>query len=42
LDENLVRSLSSGGEIDLDLRVIIERWNDLPVDLRQAIVRLVQ
>ena len=38
---NLVSGLFSKSEIDADLRTVIERWDGLSVDLRQAIVKMV-
>ena len=39
---NLVSGLFFESEIDADLRAVIERWDGLSVDLRQAIVKMVQ
>jgi hypothetical protein len=40
--ENLVSGLFSDSEIDADLKLIIERWPEISVDLQQAIVRMVE
>jgi len=39
---NLAEILFSESEIDADLRTVIERWEGLSVELRKAIVRMVQ
>jgi hypothetical protein len=39
---NLASGLFSKSEIDPDLRTVIERWDELSVELRRAIVKMVQ
>jgi len=39
---NLAEILFSKSEIDPGLRTVIERWDELSVELRQAIVRMIQ
>jgi len=40
--QKLAPSLFSNLEIDPDLRLIIDRWQTLSVELRQAIVKMVR
>ena len=40
-EQNLVSGLFSALENDADLRAVVERWERLSVDLRQAIVKMV-
>ena len=40
--QNLAPSLFLDSELDADLRVIVERWPELSVELRQAIVKMVE
>ena len=39
---NLAEILFFESEIDADLRTVIEQWDGLSVDLRRAIVKMVQ
>ena len=39
---NLVSGLFFESHFDADLKTVIERWNDLSVDLRGAIVKMVR
>ncbi len=41
-DKNLALSLFLDSEIDPNLRLIVERWPELSVEFRQAIVKMVQ
>jgi hypothetical protein len=41
-NQELVSGLFSKSELDADLRTVIERWDGLSVDLREAIVKMVQ
>ena len=41
-NQELVSGLFSKSEIDADLKLIIERWDGLSVELRQAIVKMVR
>jgi hypothetical protein len=40
--ENLAQILFSGKDVDADLKLIIEQWDGLSVELRKAIVRMVE
>ena len=42
ISENLVSGLFFDSEIDPDLKVIIERWPELSVELRQAIIKMIR
>ncbi len=39
---NLVSGLFFESEIDADLRTVIERWDELSVELREAIVKMMR
>jgi hypothetical protein len=41
-NRNFVSGLFFESEIDADLRLIIERWEGLPIELRKAIVKMVK
>ncbi len=41
-NQNLVSGLFSAIENDPDLRLIVEKWSKLSVELRKAIVRIVE
>jgi hypothetical protein len=41
-DEQLVSSLFSALKNDPDLRFIIERWSELSVELRLAIIKMIR
>ena len=41
-DAQHVRSMFSASENDADLKLLLERWPELSVELRQAIVKIVR